>query len=941
MLLLKANSELKKVFTRLIGTIKAPVTWTDIFAIANNNLILVGEVRSLIFNFDNKKVYTNILEIPVEDKKIDRIPNETLINNMMNMTLYAFGKWNSIGGLKVEKDYAELNMLFQSIFRPLAVEPSFRTENLRFFKNGLQITYEEVLQGAMELLKREGKVESEEEKEAVPEGEEDGTDTGDTKEQTSEEEYELGLWHNICWKIATANFEKSPQSEEDAIKARIGHDFYITDYQCPDCGEKLYIANYPMDKELLIETEEARVFMARTYACNSCNEFFTPRPGRLLQEGDVYCLQFGEDRNAFEDYLGLLGEKAEKTVNSKFNEYEFERNKEKVPKKQEEAVPEEAVQGEAVPEEAVPEEARREETAGKENVPQENATGARVMPKGTAEDSVPKTKKHDARISEETLSTTTEKVAPKSVTAAAETRKPESVSKPHAAKEEAAGNALEVMKTKLAAKTTDELKSILKNMTEQEQASMEPVVKKVLEEKLTAKYEARMGALDKLSPRQLVDLKRQLREETVLPEEERAHYAEQIESRLYHAEETVMEQKIELGKNKTYEEIGRIIEEVEKRDCPEPLRQETIKRLKKIREDRAEREVEHLILHMPLHLDRKQLSVYLDKLDRYKEVDITPYRKRIEERKDMAEKEEIAAFVKRGGKKDRTALWTLYNQLQEQDYKKENKEPFLEKIYDKIKKMDEEEIERICPSITSLSFKEGQAAYEKISQGMFLPELKTNTLDMIERRLTKLKTDESVQLMRKLLHDMEEKMTDLSGFYFYDAREEQKRNVQQNEEPEDDKKLTAMRHAVNGYAAGRDAYEYPILVADTTKSASGKEGFVLTPDHIFYRSLLNTGVVGMMDIEKVEENRGIFGKGIYLQRFTGKKVKLPHPVKKEEASLFAEILDDFVCYLQEKPESRNVEYLAKEKHDVKCCYRCGFTYRGGNICPKCGSKMNN
>ena len=29
---------------------------------------------------------------------------------------------------------------------------------------------------------------------------------------------------------------------------------------------------------------------------------------------------------------------------------------------------------------------------------------------------------------------------------------------------------------------------------------------------------------------------------------------------------------------------------------------------------------------------------------------------------------------------------------------------------------------------------------------------------MIERRLTKLKTDEGVQLMRKLKHDMEEKM---------------------------------------------------------------------------------------------------------------------------------------------------------------------------------------
>ena len=86
----------------------------------------------------------------------------------------------------------------------------------------------------------------------------------------------------------------------------------------------------------------------------------------------------------------------------------------------------------------------------------------------------------------------------------------------------------------------------------------------------------------------------------------------------------------------------------------------------------------------------------------------------------MAEKEEISGIVKRGGKKDRSALWELYGQLEKEDYKAENKAPFLEKIYEKIRKMDEDEIERICPDIASLSFAEGLEAYEKIEQGMFL-----------------------------------------------------------------------------------------------------------------------------------------------------------------------------------------------------------------------------
>ena len=92
MLLLKANSELQKTFEKLIKTMKAPVAWNDVFVISNNSLILAGDVRSLIFNFDNKKTHTSIIEVPEEGIRLQSMPADYILNNVMNMALYEIGR---------------------------------------------------------------------------------------------------------------------------------------------------------------------------------------------------------------------------------------------------------------------------------------------------------------------------------------------------------------------------------------------------------------------------------------------------------------------------------------------------------------------------------------------------------------------------------------------------------------------------------------------------------------------------------------------------------------------------------------------------------------------------------------------------------------------------------------------------------------------------------
>ena len=961
MLLLKANPELHKVFGRLVKAMKVPVAWTDTFIIMNNSLVLAGDVRSLVFNFDNKKVSTNIIEVPAKSTQLENMPNDALLNNVMNMILYAFGKWGAIS-VKVDKDYTTLNSLFENILRPVNIEPDFTAENFRFFEGGMQVTYEDTMLAILRLLKDEGK---------LKEGQslatsEDAQDDDPAKSATSQNsvdgeepdyDYQIGLWHNLRWKKASCEFRKSLQTETDTAKSRIGRDFYITNYMCPNCTQKLYVGVYPTDRELLIDTEEGRVFMARTYACHECNTFYTPRPGKLLQEGDVYHLQFDEDRTAYEDYLDILGEKAERTTNYKFNEFASERSLKKEidmeaeRKNDEMLTPDTDAFTPAATIKAIKEmlsKNTQSQTAKKQDADTERKPDtphpqpANAQGKSAKVQDMPHSSTHSTSQNNVQTSAAPGKTEKPNITTPVsgghDSANPSRVSEP-------------IPDTSyLKEKSTDELKSILEHLERSDKASLSQfgvnapnseyieTVTGILREKLTAKYDARMGVLNKLSFKQLTDLRKQIVKETVLSTEEKDNYKKKIDNLLYKAEEAALKQKVEQCKKMSYAEIEQTLRYVESRDIPDELKKETVQKLKSMKSGRAVREVEHLLTQMPNNLNRKQLAVYLNKLDQYKEVDLTPYRRQLEERQNMAEIEEISAMVKRSEKKDRIALWNLYEQLQQLDYSKENKEPFLEKIYDKIRRMDEAKIEKICPSLVTFSFSEGIEMYEQIKKGVFLPELKTNTLEMIQRRLTKLKTDESVQLMRKLKKNIEEKLPDRSSLYFYDARAELKKNEESEEENNESK--TAMRRAVNSYAASRDQYEYPLMICDSSRAGNGKEGFVLTPDHIFCHTFLNSCIIPIEDIDTVKVNKKLFSKGVFATTFTGEQIKLPNVIPGKYQKAFSEVMDSFIDYLQEKPESRSIEYMSKEKHDIIHCLRCGYAYKGGNVCPKCGSKMN-
>lgn len=925
MIFLEANIELKRTFERLIQTMEVPVKWNHLFVILNNFLILPGDVRSLVFNFDNRKVNTNVIEIPIVEEAIQPIDENVLVTNVLDMILYAFGKWGTIKGIRVEKDYAQLNALFTEILREIKVEPGYRNDNFRFYQDGIQITYEDVVQKALEAeAKRKEELEEE------------------------QEEEKLGLWHNMKWVTAKMSFKKEEPSQTAQESERIGNNFYMVGYQCPNCGKNLHMVVYPVDKEFLVETEEGRVYLARAYACDVCNRFYTPRPGKLLSESDVYLLEFGEDRDAYEDYQELLGAQGEKTSNYKFNEYEWERNKKRSEEdsREESEKPEEEESEET---ENIEEseniqalEQRKEEGAGKKTKEKSKKKNKEnVLKKESAHEVGKKgeglgkeadvSKEKSVKLSKENLQQTEEKKYQKGKNGEEKSEKEKQLERQGKRETKVERGDKTERKVVEKGETAEERETVVK--TEYERESDIAVQNEQEVKKARQKYDARMNVIDRMSLRQLKELLGKVRGEKLLLESDKQEYIQKLETHIQKSQKAELEKRADNGRKGNYAQLCRSIEEIERSDSPAEMKKTILAPLYELRNRKAQEEADALLANMPINMDRKRYKLFWEKLAQYKEADIAPYEQKLEEQKQQAERQEIASMVNRVNKNDRGAIFHIWQRLQSPDFSRENTEKPLQELHDRIQKLDEAAIDRICPKLTSMTFEEGQEAYEKIEKGMFLPEIKSNALEMIDKRLTKIKSDESELLVQKLKSELSEKLKDTSSLHYYAARKAM-RGEWEGEE------AMLVNCALKTYASEHSRYEFPIVVCDSTHKGNGREGFLLTPDYLYYNSTFSSERVSILNIKEVSFSTGLLNKGIYIQQKNGQKTKIPVGVPSKEWKEFTDILEEFVKYLQEKPESRKVSYLAKEEHEVKCCYRCGYVYKGGDVCPKCGSRAN-
>ncbi len=183
MIIIKTGGELRDIFGKILLVVDKEIKWEGIFLIYNNILALPGPLRTLIFDFDRKKLSSQVVDVSFDPEKAEKMGVEPLLENIFNMALYAFGKWGQIKGLKVEKNFGQLNQLMNEILAEIDIEGEVSEDAIRFFQEGKQITYEELIQASLDKIQPKEK-----------------------EENDVEEEYEIGLWHDLEWKSSEEEF---------------------------------------------------------------------------------------------------------------------------------------------------------------------------------------------------------------------------------------------------------------------------------------------------------------------------------------------------------------------------------------------------------------------------------------------------------------------------------------------------------------------------------------------------------------------------------------------------------------------------------------------------------------------------------------------------------------------------------------------------------------
>ena len=887
MIVLKSTAELHLVFNKLIKTLSVPVEWNGNFVISGNFLILPGKERSVIFNYDTRRVTTNLSDDKLSRKVPEPIKEGSGLINIFNLVLYAFGKWGALKGITVEKDYKKINTLVGAVFGAYGVSADYTEQHCFWYKDGTRITYEDVIQLAIESEHRQ------------PESEEDI-------------EEETGLWHSTTWKLDNQSFifEKLPMAQRR--KGRIGHNFYKVGYACPHCGEKLYMASFSGREKPVIDTVEGRVQLARAFFCPSCVIFYTPLPEAGLEDEEVYYLDFDGDKTAGNDYMEMLGRLGTREVNGDFNKYVDRVNDEgRTTTRQSLNGIDKGISDE------------RRSLNGIDKGIKDDRRSLNGIDKGISDDRR-SLNGIDKGISDDRRSLNGIDKGIKD-----DRRSLNGIDK--GIKDDRRSlNGID----KGISDDRRSLNGIDKGIKD-DRRSLNGIDKGIKDDR------SDLNGIDK----GISDDRRSLNGVRKFDDEN-----EQISDKV--------------SGNPDKEEVFDIVHE--KAAVMADI--DGTGELHTYRKDASHVRCKDAIKSSRRKLRIQRLAVLFKSFSIVKWFRRKGYGKASEENSDkepyrnaerisapgavtasdgkagytMREEAESAPdqrrkldeLLEKTGNATRKDIVDLLDKVKAGHFDKTVQMEYAGKLQEDIAALDRRRIDEACKGYLDYNGEELEKLYSMIEEEEFLPEIKAAALDSVAGRLWKIRNEEAELLVKRIKKSLcENGVSENHALYFYPAMEILEGRA-------DTHVKDHLECAVDSYAPGLGKYEYPVIMEDTTGKQNGKRGMFITPDAIYYGNFYTYGHIMAENIERIGSYTGFMGRYVIVYLDDGSKIRLSSVIAKDELEAYAMTLNDFVIYLKQKPFSRKEKYLAKESHDVICCFRCGYVYKNMKECPKCGYKFN-
>ena len=929
MIVLKSTAELHLVFNKLIKTLSVPVEWNGNFVISGNFLILPGKERSVIFNYDTRRVTTNLSDDKLSRKVPEPIKEGSGLINIFNLVLYAFGKWGALKGITVEKDYKKINTLVGAVFGAYGVSADYTEQHCFWYKDGTRITYEDVIQLAIESEHRQ------------PESEEDI-------------EEETGLWHSTTWKLDNQSFifEKLPMAQRR--KGRIGHNFYKVGYACPHCGEKLYMASFSGREKPVIDTVEGRVQLARAFFCPSCVIFYTPLPEAGLEDEEVYYLDFDGDKTAGNDYMEMLGRLGTREVNGDFNKYVDRVNDEgRTTTRQSLNGIDKGISDE------------RRSLNGIDKGIKDDRRSLNGIDKGIKDDrrslnGIDKGIKNDRR----SLNGIDKGISD-------DRRSLNGIDK-GISDDRMSLNGID----KGISDDRRSLNGIDKGIKD-DRRSLNGIDKGIKDDRRNLngidkgiKDDRRsLNGIDK----GISDDRRSLNGiDKGIKDDRRS---------LNGIDKGISDDRRSLnGVRKFDDENEQISDKVsgnpDKEDIFDIVHEKAAVmadidgtgELHTYRKDASHVWCKDAIKSSRRKLRIRRLAVLFKSFSIVKWFRRKGYGKASEENSDKepyrnaerisapgavtasdgkagytmreeaesapAQRRKLDELLEKTGNATRKDIVDLLDKVKAGHFDKTVQMEYAGKLQEDIAALDRRRIDEACKGYLDYNGEELEKLYSMIEEEEFLPEIKAAALDSVSGRLWKIRNEEAELLVKRIKKSLcENGVSENHALYFYPAMEILEGRA-------DTHVKDHLECAVDSYAPGLGKYEYPVIMEDTTGKQNGKRGMFITPDAIYYGNFYTYGHIMAENIERIGSYTGFMGRYVIVYLDDGSKIRLSSVIAKDELEAYAMTLNDFVIYLKQKPFSRKEKYLAKESHDVICCFRCGYVYKNMKECPKCGYKFN-